>query len=138
MTFTLNLCPKSTQFGKRVMVRNGKPIFFSDSKKTNYQASVALLANEHRPSSPMKGAIYISLRFILPRPKCLMSAKHKEGLLLCDKRPDWDNLSKGTIDALTQCGFWSDDGQIASATIQKWYAEKKGNPRIEVIIIPTL
>jgi Holliday junction resolvase RusA-like endonuclease len=48
-------------------------------------------------------------------------------------KPDVVNLAKGTEDALTKAGFWVDDKQVVSLTIEKWYVELDP-PRIEVTI----
>jgi len=116
------------------MIRNGKPLFFSDKNKVNYQASVSLLAIQFKPSKPMEGPIDLYLSFFMPRPKSLMPAKYPDHFLPCVKRPDWDNLCKGTIDALSACGFWKDDSQIYKAQIIKYYAERDKSPRIDVSI----
>lgn len=56
------------------------------------------------------------------------------------RRPDIDNLCKGLLDCITQCGVaWADDAQVASLTAEKrWLENKDDKPRIEVkIIYPT-
>jgi len=36
-----------------------------------------------------------------------------------DSKPDWDNVGKAVCDALTDCGVWADDKQVASAFVCK-------------------
>lgn len=137
--FILPITPQSGQFGKRcVVMPNGKPRWFNDSKKENYQATVALLAQQYRPPVPLSGALRVDFVFVMSRPKCLSRAKDPDGLIPCPKRPDRDNIQKGTQDGLSRCGFWSDDAQIFDGRSTKYYAERGGSPRIEVTIFETV
>jgi len=135
--FTLPICPKSTQYGNRGFVRNGKLMFFTDKEKRNYQATVSLHAAQYKPSTPLDGPIELHFIFIVPRPKYLEAKKCPDGLIPCAKKPDYDNLAKGTQDALSNAGFWVNDSQIFDARIQKFYAERNGSPRIGVTIKQT-
>jgi len=132
--FTLQVCPKSTQFGNRGFVRNGKLMFFTDKEKKNYQATVSLHAAAHKPHTPLSGPVELEMIFVVPRPKYLQARKFADGLIPCPKKPDYDNLAKGTQDALSTTGFWLNDSQIFDARIRKFYAERSGAPRIEVRI----
>ena len=132
VAFTLPICPQSGQFGKRVMVRGGKPLFFSDKRKVTYQRDVATLARAFRPASPFAGPIRCDLTFVLPRPKAL--SRSPDGLLPHWKRPDASNLRKNAEDALSGAGLWLDDAQICAGQTTKYYAERTGEPRIEVFV----
>ena len=70
------------------------------------------------------GAVAVELRFNFKRPKSHFrsngtvkeSAPHFH-----TQRPDYDNLEKGLIDALTKLGAWDDDAQIADVhTTKQW------------------
>lgn len=133
--FTLPIAAMPTQFGgKRMMIRGGKPIFFKDKAVTSYEASITLLARQHRPATPMEGPLCFGVAFILPRPQSLCRKKDPTGLIPCTKRPDFDNLTKGILDPLTKLGFWLDDSQIVEAHVRKFYAEMGQAPRIEIAI----
>jgi len=134
IAFILPIAPKSTQFGKRVMIRGGKPVFFNDAKKESYQSIISLLAVEFRPPSPWECALEMTLTFALPRPKSRMRKSDPDGTVWATTRPDWDNIAKGSQDALSRCGFWRDDSQIARSVVNKVWHEKNGAPRIEVEI----
>lgn len=134
VSFVLDIPPKSAQFGgRRLMIRNGKPIFFLDAETKKYANSIRVLGKPHAPTEVIQGPVEIFLRFILPRPQRLQRS-NPDFLLWCSTRPDWDNLSKATIDGLSQCGFWNDDAQICRATVEKFYSEAGYNPRICVRI----
>jgi Holliday junction resolvase RusA-like endonuclease len=57
---------------------------------------------------------------ILERPSRLNIKSFTEEAIRHTKRPDLDNLQKGTQDALRE--FWVDDSLICSLHISKWYA----------------
>ncbi len=50
-------------------------------------------------------------------------------------RPDVDNLSKGTIDAITKAGIWRDDALLISVMLSKAYCgyfHADGTPALEI------
>lgn len=98
---------------------------------------VKLAAIPYRPGKPFTGPIRLDLTFILPRPKNLKRKSHPEGWIPHSKRPDRDNLVKGTQDGLSAAGFWLDDAQIYDGRAAKYYAERDGKPRIIVGIEET-
>lgn len=135
--FTIPWEPKSLQkSGKRMKIipMGGKliPRFFKTAKAEEYGNVIHMLSRDHAPAKPFDGPVELEIVFVLPRPKGL--AKTTPGLLRHWKRPDYDNLTKGTQDALSRSGFWHDDGQISDAIIRKRVAEVGGKSRIEVSI----
>jgi len=119
--------------GKRMFVgKTGKPVFFKDARTRRYLEAIRLHANRYRPAQPLSGALEIKVLYVMPRPQRLNRKKDPEGRIWMDVRPDWDNLQKGTQDALD--GFWGDDGQIALATVMKVYAAKGELPSIQILI----
>jgi Holliday junction resolvase RusA-like endonuclease len=125
--FTIPIAPKSLQYGgKRLQVVAGRPRFFKEKKSADYQAEIAFRARKHAPKEPHTGALILSLDFFLPRPK---SARKTAQAV---KRPDLDNLVKGTQDALK--AFWKDDAQIVSLHARKFLASSDEPARIIVRI----
>ena len=55
-------------------------------------------------------------------------------------RPDFDNIAKPILDGLTAAGVWHDDGQVASATVDKINVTGDDSPGVLVEIwrIPAL
>lgn len=81
----------------------------------------------HIPSGP----IAIELVFVLPRP----NLPKKVGIcrLRHTKRPDFDNLEKAVVDALTGLA-WKDDSQLCEVRTTKWIAAADETPHVEVCI----
>lgn len=48
------------------------------------------------------------------------------------QRPDFDNLEKSTIDAMTDVGVWHDDCQIVHCVTAKYWAESWENEGCEI------
>ena len=132
--FTLPIEPKSIQFsaGRIGKTKEGKAFIFKGKKGSSYQTMITLLAHKYAPKKPFEGPLKVDFTFILSRPKNLFRKKDPEGLIPHDKRPDRDNLTKGTQDALK--GFWENDSQIYDGETSKFYAEKAGSARIIVTI----
>jgi len=77
-----------------------------------------------------EGPVYLSIIFIMHRPKKLMRKKDPVGRIWCatKKRNDVDNLAKAVMDVLTDMKFWEDDGQVCYLNAQKLYAAKEADP----------
>lgn len=135
ITFTLSVCPQAIQTGNRIgFGKNGKMRIFSSKQKKDYQFLIKAESFRYRPNRPITGPIKLDLIFILPRPKYLLRKSDPDGWIPHTKRPDRDNLVKGTQDGLTASGFWLDDSQIFDGRTVKYYAERGGDPRIIVSI----
>jgi len=128
-SFTLPVTPISLQkSGKRIFVVNGKPRFFKDAKSQAYQKEITLLCRQHLPESRHEMPLALTLKFVMPRPQRLKLTDS----LAASKRPDLDNLIKGTQDALSE--FWVDDNQIVCLWAEKQYAPEGHFPCIGVTI----
>jgi len=69
------------------------------------------------PRPQIKGPVFLSLTFVMPRPKSNKNQFHTV-------RPDLDNLAKAAMDALTDAGAWRDDSQVCSLNLVKIYADE--------------
>ena len=78
----------------------------------------------------LDGPLVVELDSVRARPGRLKAARHPDGLIPCDKRPDVDNLAKAVLDGLD--ALWEDDAQVVELVARKWYAERDGEPRTEV------
>lgn len=82
-------------------------------------------------SPGLSDAVVLRLLFSLNRPKSV-SAKSRPYPIV---KPDVDNLSKGTIDAITQSGIWRDDALLVSVILSKAYTGHfhiDGTPALEI------
>ena len=79
-------------------------------------------------AGPVQLSVYC--RFEMPKS---WSKKKRSGLVgdLHDSKPDGDNVLKAIKDALTDCGVWNDDAQVALAFISKRWSE---TPQTEIWI----
>jgi len=78
------------------------------------------------------GPVQLSVHCRFEMPKS-WSKKKRSGLVgvLHDSKPDGDNVLKAVKDALTDCGVWNDDAQVALAFIGKRWSE---TPQTEIWI----
>ena len=129
--FVIPVCPMSLQTsGKQMIIRKGRPLFFKTQKASDYQKIIRLYANKYRPKTPWSCPIRMVVDYILPRPTRLNTKKTLPCEHYADKRPDLDNLQKGTQDAFH--GFWEDDAQICELSIRKFHCAFGGDARIIV------
>mgnify|MGYP003347407433 CR=1 FL=1 len=49
------------------------------------------------------------------------------------QKPDADNVTKAVLDALTDCGAWLDDSQVASCQVIKRWAGSEPTTLIEIV-----
>ena len=49
------------------------------------------------------------------------------------QKPDADNVTKAVLDALTDCGAWLDDSQVASVQVIKRWAGQEPTTLIEIV-----
>ena len=99
-----------------------------------YKAAVQVAAREAGLPHPLlEGPLIVTMIFYLPRPKRLMRKKDPAGPIPHAARPDRDNLEKSTYDALNKL-VWQDDSQIYDGNVAKFYHEKDGHPRVEILI----
>ena len=115
-----------------MVITNGKPLFFKSKSAQAYQKAITLLSRRHAPSKAYDGPLRVDYIFILPRPQRLNKKTDPACRIPADKRPDRDNLIKGTQDAIL--GFWEDDAQIVDGRTGKYYAAKDETAKIEIHI----
>ena len=116
-----------------------RAIVTSDNPRTKpWQEAVMHAAIEAIASSPpLEGAVFLSLRFYLPRPK---SAPRR--VTMATKKPDLDKLVRAVKDGLTRAGVYRDDSQVVGLGARKDFAGwswdpmgLNGIPRAEVEIV---
>ena len=79
------------------------------------------------------GPVCIAVEFYLPRPQRLMRSKDPAGPIPHDVKPDIENVLKAFMDSLTGI-VYTDDRQVASVLVQKFFAGKTMAPGTKVTI----
>jgi Holliday junction resolvase RusA-like endonuclease len=129
MKITLNIPPPKGTAQQQKTVARGR--FISKYDPPNVKKMKRIFTSElipHTPEEPLEGALSLEVLFAYPYRKAdIKKAQGRE--LWKNTQPDCDNLVKGLNDIMEKLGFYSNDGQIASLSIEKvWSAE----PRIEI------
>jgi Holliday junction resolvase RusA-like endonuclease len=100
-----------------------------------WKSLIAEAVKPHLPAVPLDGPLKVTAIFLLPRPK----AHYRSNGELKPNAPEWqvskpdkDNLEKALYDALTQCGLWRDDSQVAVSICQKKYANVRPGAQVTV------
>lgn len=109
----------------------GKPTarMFTPDNAKDFKGRIYVFAGQHRPQAPMLAAVSVEIIAIFPRPKCHYGTGRNAATLKADAprhhcgKPDRDNVEKAVLDALTQLGFWRDDGQVCQGSLTKLYAD---------------
>jgi crossover junction endodeoxyribonuclease RusA len=112
----------------RATIRGRHAGVYDPGTANEWRAAVAAAGSKHQPAGPLEGPLLVGMRFYLPRPKRLMRKCDPDTRLRHTAKPDVDNLAKAVLDALTAAGWWADDSQVCSLTIEKWYTNKIGGP----------
>jgi Holliday junction resolvase RusA-like endonuclease len=129
LKYTFDITPVPQ--GRPRFVKRGNFVQTYDPKTSKeFKEKLKGLAKKYH-MSPSERALEVSIVFYMGIPKSY-SKKFREDALrkreLHVKKPDVDNLAKGTLDALTGV-LWKDDSQIVKLIIEKVYGEI---PRIEM------
>jgi len=117
----------------RAFARGGKVRMYDPGTAEGWKGLIAAAAKQHRPPAPLTGPVYLTILYLLRRPKShFHTGKHAGELkptapdFHAGKRFDLDNLSKAVMDCFTQLGFWEDDGQVALLGVEKHWTRQDG------------
>jgi|688.fasta_scaffold17186_15 Holliday junction resolvase RusA-like endonuclease len=108
---------------KGVMVRNGRPMFFTKKKVKVAQDLLVARLRVYAPRKPIDFPVLVKVKFAFGRTKA-RPHERRHG-----KRPDIDNLLKGVLDALGPAGWLADDGLVDQLVAEKCRVE---GPYLEV------
>lgn len=117
--FLQMLPPTATAQEHKVMVRNGKPVFFDPPEVKAARTKLTAYLVKHRPSHPLTGGIELVTTWCFPK------GPHADGEYRIT-RPDTDNLQKLLKDCMTAAGFWKDDAQVCREIVEKFWADIPG------------
>ena len=118
--FMAMIPPTITHQEKKVHVVNGRPRFYEPDELKAARQKLTAYLGQHVPEEPYQGGIQLIVKW------CFQTkGRHKDGEYRITK-PDTDNLQKLLKDWMTSVGFWSDDAQVASEIVEKFWAEIPG------------
>ncbi|MCW1885602.1 RusA family crossover junction endodeoxyribonuclease [Luteolibacter flavescens] len=120
--------PKATSqgAGKRILVKDGKPMFFKNRKATSAENDLTLLCSRHVPREPMDGPLSLSIDFVFPWRASEPKKRIALGRVPHTSKPDCSNLVKMIEDCLTRLQFWKDDSQVADLRVTKAWGKAVG------------
>lgn len=120
--------PKATSqgAGKRIVVKDGRPMFFKNSKAQSAENDLTLLCSRHAPRDPLEGPLSLSIDFVFPWRASESKRRIAQGRAPHTVKPDCSNLVKILEDCLTKLGFWKDDSQVSDLHVSKAWGKAVG------------
>lgn len=112
--------PTCTHQEKKVHVVNGKPVHYEPPELKAAREKLRAHLGRHIPDERFSGPVRLTTWWCFP-----IKGKHKNGDYRTSK-PDTDNLVKLLKDVMTELHFWTDDAQVASEVIEKYWADIPG------------
>jgi Holliday junction resolvase RusA-like endonuclease len=111
--------PTITAQERKIVVKDGKPIFFDPPELAAAKQKLMAHLAKHSPPEPFRSGVQLLVKWCFPR------GSHADGEYRITK-PDTDNLQKLLKDCMTRTGYWTDDALVASETVEKFWAEISG------------
>lgn len=109
--------PRGTAQQRKLSIVNGRAMSYPSKTLAHARAVYAYqFAKLGRPKEPFKGPCKLTLAFVFGTKEKKKIREHWK-----TTKPDCDNLAKVFIDALNHNGFLSDDNQISSLSVSKWW-----------------
>ena len=109
--------PTVTAQEHKVMVRNGKPVFFDPPELKAAKKKLTDYLAINRPNQPLAGPLELVVTWCFPTNNKNLDGQFKV------TRPDTDNLDKLLKDCMTQLRFWNDDAQVCREIIEKYWVK---------------
>lgn len=103
-------------------------------KVSAWKQAIATASLGRKPAAPLDCPVRVDLTLYFPRPKSLMRRKDPDGPVLMDRIPDRDNCDKSVLDAMTDCGWWVNDGRVCAGEPLKLYHAKTGRPGALIVV----
>lgn len=104
---------------------------YQPAKVVRNSEALTLLALQHKPPAPMRGALRVDVTYEFPWRAGDSQKKRRNGPAWKDTKPDLDNLTKQVLDVLQSAGFYQNDAQIAVLKVSKMFC---GHGRTHVAI----
>jgi Holliday junction resolvase RusA-like endonuclease len=115
--------PTVTAQQKGVMVRAGRPMFFTKKKVKDAQDALIMQLRKFAPRQPIEFPVLVKIKFAF---RVTKARPHER---VHGVRPDLDNLTKGVLDALCPAGWLKDDALVDQLVVEKC---RTGDPYMEI------
>lgn len=127
LEFALSCVPRG-QMRARATVRGRHASVYKASAQVAHEQTLAACLVPHRPDQPLAGPLRLQVEAYFPLPKSKPKAWKSRALHGLERpgKPDADNLAKHLCDVMGQLGFFGDDAQVASLTVDKYYTPGPG------------
>ena len=112
--------PTVTHQQKKVVVQNGKPVFYEPAELKAARSKLMAHLGQHVPENKYINSVRLMVKWCFP-----ITGKHSDGEYKYTK-PDTDNLQKLLKDCMTDCGYWKDDALVVSEIVEKFWARIPG------------
>lgn len=112
--------PTVTHQEKRVMIRDGKPVFYEPAELKAARQKLRAYLLHSRPEKPADVPVELVVKWCFP-----VSGKHHNGEYRSTK-PDTDNLQKLLKDCMTDVGYWKDDALVCRELVEKFWSDIPG------------
>lgn len=113
--------PTATHQQKKVAVtKTGKQIHYEPSNVKQARSKYMAALVQHKPEQKLTGPLRMVTKWIWPKRKEHTNGRWK------DTKPDTDNIIKLFKDCVSKVGFFDDDCQIASETVEKFWGNTPG------------
>ena len=109
----------------KVTIKGGFPTIYTPKETRAAELAFQKQALPFKPSSPLEGALRVSIRFYKKKPK-----SYAKSVVHWTKKPDIDNMIKLVLDSMNKI-FFKDDAQVVELHCKKEYSD---SPRTEVLI----
>lgn len=110
--------PTVTAQEHKVVIRNGKPVFFDPPDLKSAKKKITDHLALHRPDQPLAGPLELLVTWCFPTDHPALNGTYRI------TRPDTDNLNKMLKDCMTHLNFWNDDAQVCREIIEKFWANR--------------
>ncbi|NBU22791.1 MAG: RusA family crossover junction endodeoxyribonuclease [Actinobacteria bacterium] len=128
MEITLRVYGDPAPQGSKRIVRGNRLIEAAGEKLKRWRRAIAEECHNARQDNPevfFTDAVFVHVRFYLPRPKTVSESKRPKPIV----PPDVDKLARGLLDGIGQSEvIWGDDSQVVKLLAEKMYstAEEAG------------
>ncbi len=122
--------PAPTQGSHRAYVRGARAVVVHDSAGlVPWRQRAVTLMRQVAPRRPLAGPVAVEIIVYQRRPVAHYRGRQPERGLRADAQRlpptgrDLDKTARACLDAATDAGWWTDDRQVASLLVERFYAD---------------